>query len=190
MSNRLIAGELDDGEYRVPPILPNFLLKKSIKPLVHAIREHKWYMSRAAGDHDVGWLAAKKDFIERGYRDLWEYGFKYGCLLKPSPNVNPELKSSGGCQDFKYYMDSQNEAAKRTMQEMINRSGRTLSEEHENELFNRYQAKTWAGGFREGFCGYTCLCQGCSVSLPLLLRSEPSVVKSKRLKQLTELFFA
>ena len=77
MSTSLIPGELDDEEYAVPPIMPNFLLKKSRKPLVHAIREHKHYLSEKAGIN-VGWLAAKKYFIEKGYRDLWEYGFKYG----------------------------------------------------------------------------------------------------------------
>lgn len=191
MSTSLIAGELDDYEYTVPPIIPNFLLRDSVKPLVLAIREHKYYLSQKA-NHDVGWDFAEKDFIEKGYKDSFEYGFKNGCLLKPSPNINPELRSGGKCQDFIYYNLAQYEAMIRTVEEKVNRNGRSITVDQEFEQFcnNKEGSYWWSEGFREGFCGRTCPCHGCSISLPFLLNSEPSVVKREKLKKLRELVIA
>jgi hypothetical protein len=181
MTTRLIAGELDDGEFVLPPILPDSLVKDSRKPLVHAIREHKWDLSESAG-RNVGWLAAKKDFIEKGYIDYWKYGFKYGYRAKASLKVDPKI-SIRRCQDFKHFVTVQKEAAEFSMLE-IRRRAYGLDEEVERDLFNKYQAKYWAEGFREGFCGYACPCHGCENSLKLILMSEPEAVKKSRMREL------
>jgi len=184
MPNIIISGELDDEEYTVPPILPVSLLKKSTKPLVHAIREYRLNLRKTIGK-DIGWISAKKDFIEKGYRDYWEYGFKYGCLLKASPNVDPALRlKTDHCQDFLHYINMQIEAITRTMQEIVNRSGRAISADYERELFNIYQAKYWRGGFREGFCMYSCPCHGCKDSFREIFRSEPDAVRRAKFTEL------
>lgn len=174
IDRRLIASELEEGEYVTPPILTGKLIKDSRRPLVRAIREHKHYLSKKA-ERDVGWIAAKRDFIENGFRDYWEYGFKYGYRSRPSLKVDPSLRIKT-CQDFEHYMKSQKEAAELSMLE-IRRRAYSLDAEVERELFNEYQATYWVGGFREGFCGYACPCHGCENSLKLILKSEPNVVK-------------
>ena len=76
------------------------------------------------------------------------------------------------------------EAITRTMQEIVNRSGRAISADYERELFNIFQAKYWRGGFREGFCGYTCPSHGCKASLGEILRSEPDAVRRAKFMEL------
>ncbi|VVB78382.1 Uncharacterised protein [uncultured archaeon] len=177
MSTNLIAGELDEGVYTVPPILEGILIKNSRKPLVHAIREHKHYLSEKAGI-DIGWLAAKKHFIENDCINYWEYGFKYGYRAKASLNVNPSLVVNK-CQDFDHFIKTQIKAAELSMLE-ISRRAYSLDSDTERKLFNEYQARYWSGGFREGFCGFVCPCHGhCKNSLKIILMSEPEVVKKK-----------
>ncbi len=180
---RLIPDELDDEEYVMPPILTSELVRDSRKPLVHAIREHKHYLSERAG-MDVGWTAAEKDFTEKGYVDLWGYGFKYGRQSKPSAKVNPDVISER-CQDFEHFAKMQVEAAQLTMLEITRRD--YVDIETERELFNIYQAKYWRGGFREGFCGFVCPRHGkCENSLKLILLSEPDAVKKSKIKWFSE----
>jgi len=182
MQTRLIPGELDDGEYKVPLILEGRLIRDSRKPLVHAIREHKYYLSKKAGVN-VGWSFAKKDFIDNEYKNYWEYGFKYGYMAKASSKVNPLLQIER-CQDFDHFIKTQIEAAEFSMLE-IRRRAYSLDSEVERRLFNEYQAKYWVGGFREGFCGFVCPCHGhCRNSLKLILATEPEVVKRKLFEDL------
>lgn len=175
MSGALIAGELDEGEFVLPLILPNYLLKDSRKPLVHAIRHHKWNLSKRAG-RDVGWLVAKKDFFDKGYKDFWELGFKHGYQSKPSPIVDPNLNLER-CQDFTHYNFTQIKAAEDTMHEIVMRTGYFLSEEIERVRFNNSQVEYWALGFREGYCSFVCPCHGCDNAKRIIMESEPEVVK-------------